>query len=208
MNKKIFYIVFLLLFIANYSHLNANILENKKRLVKNSNYFSNYLSGSVSLQKNDSQKAYGFFENIENLGTYHSEFNLKYVETLVNNGKIEEAYIFIKKLDKSYQSLYPFNLVLFVHDFKKERYSKLKSYIFLPKQSPNDPLLAELYQNLGLWVDLSNKNIEELNKKIDNSNSSFKNVSLTQKILINLYLDNPKNIDLYFNEISNKKELV
>ena len=207
MNKKIFYIVFLLLFIANYSHLNANILENKKRLVKNSNYFSNYLSGSVSLQKNDSQKAYGFFENIENLGTYHSEFNLKYVETLVNNGKIEEAYIFIKKLDKSYQSLYPYNLILFVYDFKKERYSKLKNYISLPKQSLSDPLLAELYQNLSLWADLSNKNIEELNQKIRISNSSFKNVSLTQKILINLYLDNPKNIDLYFNEISNKKEL-
>jgi Tfp pilus assembly protein PilF len=207
MNKKIFYIVFLLLFIANYSHLNANILDNKKRLVKNSNYFSNYLSGSVSLQKNDSQKAYGFFENIENLGTYHSEFNLKYVETLVNNGKIEEAYIFIKKLDKSYQSLYPFNLILFVYDFKKERYLKLKNYISLPKQSLSDPLLAELYQNLSLWADLSNKNIEELNQKIGTSNSSFKNVSLTQKILINLYLDNPKNIDLYFNEISNKKEL-
>ncbi len=207
MNKKIFYIVFLLLFIANYSHLNANILENKKRLVKNSNYFSNYLSGSVSLQKNDSKKAYGFFENIENLGTYHSEFNLKYVETLVNNGKIEEAYIFIKKLDKSYQSLYPYNLILFVYDFKKERYSKLKNYISLPKQSLSDPLLTELYQNLGLWADLSNKNIEELNQKIGTSNSSFKNVSLTQKILINLYLDNPKNIDLYFNEISNQKEL-
>ena len=147
MNKKIFYIVFFLLFIANYSHLNANILENKKRLVKNSNYFSNYLSGSVSLQKNDSRNAYNFFENIENLGIYHSEFNLKYVETLVNNGKIEEAYLFIKKLDKSNQSLYPFNLILFVHDFKKERYSKLQSYIPLPKQSSSDPLLFLL---LGL----------------------------------------------------------
>ena len=207
MNKKIFYIVFFLLFIANYSYLNANILENKKRLVKNSNYFSNYLSGSVSLQKNDSRKAYNFFENIENLGIYHSEFNLKYVETLVNNGKIEEAYIFIKKLDKSYQSLYPFNLILFVHDFKKERYSKLQSYISLPKQSFSDPLLLELYQNLGLWADLSNKNTEDLNEKINRSNSSFKNVSLTQKILINLYLDNQKNIDLNYSEISNKKEL-
>ena len=207
MNKKIFYIVFLLLFIANYSHLNANILDNKKKLVKNSNYFSNYLSGTASLKKNDSQRAYGFFENIENLGAYHSEFNLKYVETLVNNGKIEEAYIFIKKLDKSYQSLYPFNLILFVYDFKKERYSKLKNYISLPKQSLGDPLLLELYQNLGLWLDLSNKNIEEFNQKISKSNSSFKNVSLTQKILINLYLDNQKNIDFYFNEISNNKEL-
>jgi tetratricopeptide (TPR) repeat protein len=207
MNKKIFYIVFFLLFIANYSHLNANILENKKRSVKNSNYFSNYLSGSVSLQKNDSRKAYNFFENIENLGIHHSEFNLKYVETLVNNGKIEEAYIFIKKLDKSYQSLYPFNLILFVHDFKKERYSKLQSYISLPKQSFSDPLLLELYQNLSLWADLSNKNIEDLNEKINRSNSSFKNVSLTQKILINLYLDNQKNIDLNYSEISNKKEL-
>lgn len=207
MNKKIFYIVFFLLCIANYSHLNANILENKKRLVKNSNYFSNYLSGSVSLQRNDSRKAYNFFENIENLGIYHSEFNLKYVETLVNNGKIEEAYLFIKKLNKYNQSLYPFNLILFVHDFKKERYSKLQSYISLPKQSYSDPLLLELYQNLGLWADLSNKNKEDLNEKINRSNSSFKNVSLTQKILINLYLDNQKNIDLNFSEISNKKEL-
>lgn len=207
MNKKIFYIVFFLLFIANYSHLNANILENKKRLVKNSNYFSNYLSGSVSLQKNDSRKAYNFFENIENLGIYHSEFNLKYVETLVNNGKIEEAYLFIKKLDKSNQSLYPFNLILFVHDFKKERYSKLQSYISLPKQSYSDPLLLELYQNLSLWADLSNKNNKDLNEKINRSNSSFKNASLTQKILINLYLDNQKNIDLNFSEIYNKKEL-
>ena len=207
MNKKIFYIVFFLLFIANYSHLNANILENKKRLVKNSNYFSNYLSGSVSLQKNDSRNAYNFFENIENLGIYHSEFNLKYVETLVNNGKIEEAYLFIKKLDKSNQSLYPFNLILFVHDFKKERYSKLQSYIPLPKESSSDPLLLELYQNLGLWADLSNKNKEDLNVKINRTNSSFKNVSLTQKILINLYLDNQKNIDLNFSEISKKKEL-
>jgi len=205
MNKKIFYIVFFLLFIANYSHLNANILENKKRLVKNSNYFSNYLSGSVSLQKNDSRKAYNFFENIENLGIYHSEFNLKYVETLVNNGKIEEAYIFIKKLDKSNQSVYPFNLILFVHDFKKERYSKLQSYISSPKQSYSDPLLLELYQNLGLWADLSNKNTKDLNGKINSSNSSFKNISLTQKILINLYLDNQKNIDINFSEISKKK---
>jgi tetratricopeptide (TPR) repeat protein len=96
---------------------------------------------------------------------------------------------------------------LFVHDFKKERYSKLQSYISLPKQSISDPLLLELYQNLGLWADLSNKNTEDLNEKINRSNSSFKNVSLTQKILINLYLDNQKNIDLNFSEISNKKEL-
>ncbi len=207
MNKRFYYLVSLFLFITNYSHLNANILDNKKRLVKNSNYFSNYLSGSIYLQKNDLHRAYNYFENIENLGIYHSEFNFKYVETLVSNGKIEEAYIFIKKLDKSYQSLYPFNLILFVHDFKKERYSKLKNYISLSKQSFNDPLQLELYQNLGFWADLSNKNTQDLNDKIDKSNSSFKNVSLAQKILINLYLDNQKNIDLHFNEISNKKEL-
>ena len=126
MNKTFFYIAFLLSFITNYSNLNANILDGKKNLIKNSNYFSNYLSGSVYLQKNNSQKAYNFLQNIEDLGFYHSEFNFKYVETLVNSGKLDEAYIFIKKLDKSYQSLYPFNLVLFVHDFKNKKYSYLK----------------------------------------------------------------------------------
>jgi len=207
MNKKTYLLIILLLFIVNNSDLNANILDNKKELIKNSNYFSNYLSGNISLQKNDSQKAYSFFGNIENLGHYHSDFNLKYVEALVNNGKIEEAYIFIKKLDKSYQSLYPYNFVLFVHDFKKERYSKLKNYISLPKQNLSDPLLIDLYQFLNIWADLPNKNTNDINEKINRLSSSFKNISLTQKILINLYLDNQKNIELYHDEILNKKEL-
>lgn len=207
MNKKTYLLIILLLFIVNNSDLNANILDKKKELIKNSNYFSNYLSGNISLQKNDSQKAHSFFGNIENLGHYHSDFNLKYVEALVNNGKIEEAYIFIKKLDKSYQSLYPYNFVLFVHDFKKERYSKLKNYISLPKQNLSDPLLIDLYQFLNIWADLPNKNTNDINEKINRLNSSFKNISLTQKILINLYLDNQKNIELYHDEILNKKEL-
>ena len=207
MNKKTYLLIILLLFIVNNSDLNANILDNKKALIKNSNYFSNYLSGNISLQKNDSLKASSFFGNIENLGHYHSEFNLRYVETLVNNGKIDEAYIFIKKLDKSYQSLYPFNFVLFVHDFKKGRYSKLKNYISSQKQNLNDPLLIDLYQFLDLWADLPSKNISDINEKINLLNSSFKNISLTQKILINLYLDNQKNIELDFEEIANKKEL-
>lgn len=207
MNKKTYLLIILLLFIVNNSDLNANILDNKKELIKNSNYFSNYLSGNISLQKNDSQKAYSFFGNIENLGHYHSDFNLKYVEALVNNGKIEEAYIFIKKLDKSYQSLYPYNFILFVHDFKKERYSKLKNYISLPKQNLSDPLLIDLYQFLNIWADLPNKNTNDINEKINRLSSSFKNISLTQKILINLYLDNQKNIELYHDEILNKKEL-
>ena len=207
MNKKTYLLIILLLFIVNNSDLNANILDNKKALIKNSNYFSNYLSGNISLQKNDSLKASSFFGNIENLGHYHSEFNLRYVETLVNNGKIDEAYIFIKKLDKSYQSLYPFNFVLFVHDFKKGRYSKLKNYISSQKQNLNDPLLIDLYQFLDLWADIPSKNIRDINEKINLLNSSFKNISLTQKILINLYLDNQKNIELDFEEIANKKEL-
>ena len=207
MNKKTYLLIILLLFIVNNSDLNANILDNKKALIKNSNYFSNYLSGNISLQKNDSLKASSFFGNIENLGHYHSEFNLKYVETLVNNGKIDEAYIFIKKLDKSYQSLYPFNFVLFVHDFKKGRYSKLKNYISSQKQNLNDPLLIDLYHFLDLWADIPSKNIRDINEKINLLNSSFKNISLTQKILINLYLDNQKNIELDFEEIANKKEL-
>jgi tetratricopeptide (TPR) repeat protein len=207
MNKKTYLLIILLLFIVNNSDLNANILDNKKALIKNSNYFSNYLSGNISLQKNDSLKASSFFGNIENLGHYHSEFNLKYVETLVNNGKIDEAYIFIKKLDKSYQSLYPFNFVLFVHDFKKGRYSKLKNYISSQKQNLNDPLLIDLYQFLDLWADIPSKNIRDINEKINLLNSSFKNISLTQKILINLHLDNQKNIELDFEEIANKKEL-
>jgi tetratricopeptide (TPR) repeat protein len=207
MNKTVFYIAFLLSFITNYSNLNANILEGKKNLIKNSNYFSNYLSGSVYLQKNDSQKAYNFLQNIEDLGFYHSEFNFKYVETLVNSGKLDQAYIFIKKLDKSYQSLYPFNLVLFVHDFKNKKFSQLKDYIPLVRKDLSDPLLSELYHDLDLWTELSNNNVDKLKERSKKKNSDFKNIELTQKILISLYLDDQQNIESNFAEISRTKEL-
>jgi len=207
MNKTVFYIAFLLSFITNYSNLNASILDGKNNLIKNSNYFSNYLSGSAYLQKNNSQKAYNFLQNIEDLGFYHSEFNFKYVETLVNSGKLDEAYFFIKKLDKSYQSLYPFNLVLFVHDFKNKKYSQLKDYIPSLKKDLSDPLLSELYQNLDLWGELSKNNVDKFREKIKQSNSNFKNVELTQQILISLYLDDQQNIESYFKKISSSKEL-
>ena len=51
MNKKTYLLTILMLFIVNNFDLNANILNNKKELIKNSNYFSNYLSGNISLKK-------------------------------------------------------------------------------------------------------------------------------------------------------------
>ena len=208
MKKLRLFCIFLIVFISISRDLNANIFEDKNNKFNNSKFFLNYLSGIISFNKNDIEKSNKYFETIKDLGLYHSEFNYKYVENLVNKGKIDEAYSFIQNLGQDYYHLYPFNLVMFVHDFKNHKYNKIKDYLIVSNKNNLDSLQLELYLDLNLWLKLATNSSDD-NKNFfkDNlgSNSNFKNIFFVQKILINLFLNNEIQINNDFNEISINK---
>ena len=49
---------------------------------------SDYFSGIISLQDNKYRDSYNFFKNLENLENNHSKYSKLYLDTLVNNSKI------------------------------------------------------------------------------------------------------------------------
>ena len=61
---------------------------------------SNYFSGVVSLNDNKYKESYDFFKNLESLEDDHSQYSKSYIETLINNSKINEAFRYSKKLKK------------------------------------------------------------------------------------------------------------
>ncbi len=61
---------------------------------------SNYFSGVISLQDNKYEDSYTFFKSLDNLEDNHSKFPKLYIESLVNNSKINEAFKYSKKLKK------------------------------------------------------------------------------------------------------------
>ena len=73
--------------------------KNPDNLTKGKN-ISNYFSGILSLNSNQYDDAYRYFNKLNNLERDHLSFSKKQLYTLVNLGKIEEAFYFSKKLEK------------------------------------------------------------------------------------------------------------
>ncbi len=63
-------------------------------------FVSNYFSGVVALADNDYEESYNFLKSIENLETTHLQYSRSYVETLVNNFKINEGFRYSINLKK------------------------------------------------------------------------------------------------------------
>ena len=51
---------------------------------------SNYFSGIISLQDYNYRDSYNFFKNLENLEDNHLRYSKSYIESLVNNSKIND----------------------------------------------------------------------------------------------------------------------
>ena len=50
----------------------------------------------ISLQNNKYKESYNFFKKNENLEDNHFEYSKSYIESLVNNSKINEAFKYSK----------------------------------------------------------------------------------------------------------------
>ena len=91
--RLILQIVFLNIFLLTSSSVSLEKYYNGESL-------SNYFSGIISLQDNKYKKSYNFFKNLNNLEDNHINYSKSYIETLVNNSKINEAFKYSTKLKK------------------------------------------------------------------------------------------------------------
>ena len=93
LNKLIFQTLFLYIFLFTSSSMSLEKYYKGEAL-------SNYFSGVISLQDNKYRDSYEFFKTLENLEDNHSKFSNSYIEALINNSKINEAFKFSNKLKK------------------------------------------------------------------------------------------------------------
>ena len=73
---------------------------------------SNYFSGIISLQDNRYSETFNFFKNLENLEDNHSKYSRLYIETLINNSKINEAFRYSKKLKKKEINFFQSDIII------------------------------------------------------------------------------------------------
>tara|TARA_B100001123_G_scaffold431414_1_gene552838 strand:- start:478 stop:2181 length:1704 start_codon:yes stop_codon:yes gene_type:complete len=191
---------FIFLGISNSSYSKAlNFNQDAKNI-------SNYFSGMISFNNFDYFSSEKFFNNLNESGRNNQNFSSRYIQSLINLEKYNEAYSYSKKLEKKNSSNFESNLIQGLFQFKNKNYSKAKIYFDRLNPSFEHRLTFEPLQNsLKNWSEISASNKREnidLIKSMSDKYGRFKNV---QEAFAHCYFDT-SDVEKKFNEIINNEK--
>ena len=147
LNKLILQIFFLYTVLLTGSSFS---LENHNRGVSVSNYFS----GIISLQNNKYKESYNFFKKLENLEDNHSKYSRSFLQSLVNNSKINEAFNYSKKLKTKKINFFQSDLVMVSKFIKNNDFKKADEILTLSYKNNGTSLEELLSQIIFSWVQI------------------------------------------------------
>ena len=145
---------------------------------------SNYFSGVVALNSKKYDESYNFLRKLEILGETHSKYSKSFVETLVNNSKINEAFRYGMSLKKKNSNIYESDVVITSKLIKNENFNKAYDHINLLNNKDDYSELQNLiYQVILNWV-----KIEKFNLGLDEakkfSGRQVQNIKILTKLMM------------------------
>ena len=153
---------------------------------------SNYFSGIVSLQDNKYEDSYNFFKNLNNFEDEHSIYSKSFIETLVNNSKINEAFRYSKKLKKKEMNFFHSDIVIVSKFIKNNNFIKANNYITsIINKNNYTPLQELLSQIIFSWVKIEKLGLNylEAQKVFQLISPKYTNIKKINNIFLNCYFD-------------------
>ena len=153
---------------------------------------SNYFSGIISLKDNNYVESYNFFKSLNNLEDKHSFYSKSFIETLVNNSKINEAFQYSQKLKKKEINFFHSDIVIISKFIKNDNFNKADNYITSVINKNNYTTLQELLgQIIFNWVQIekSGLNYTEAQKVFQSISPKYTNIKKINNVFLNCYFD-------------------
>ncbi|MEK9680597.1 MAG: tetratricopeptide repeat protein [Pelagibacteraceae bacterium] len=189
----VFCITFILLStVDGYSLIKAN----NKKLYDNHN-IRNYLYGSIQFNDNEHNSAANNLNKLSLLRGKHLNYDIKFITSLVIEGKIDEAANIINDLRNLYSNIFIFDFVHSIYLLKNKKFNK--AIYFLNNIKNNDPIFEELKKSIYFWISIENKKFSH-NELIGNFQSRYSSISLINKFLSSKYVGN----DILYEDFNNK----
>ena len=189
----VFCITFILLStVEGYSLIKAN----NKKLYDNHN-IRNYLYGSIQFNDNKHNSAANNLNKLSLLRGKHSNYDIKFITSLVIEGKIDEAANIINDLRNLYSNIFIFDFVHSIYFLKNKKFNEAINYLNNIKN--NDPIFEELKKSIYFWISIENKKFSH-NELIENFQSRYSSISLINKFLSSKYVGN----DILYEDFNNK----
>ena len=200
LNKIILQMLFLVVFFY------STALQGLEKVYKGEKV-AKYFSGVISLISDDYEKSYYFLKDLKDVEDIHSNYSRTYINSLVNNSKINEAFKFSIDLKKKKLNFFQSDLILIVKLIDNQQYDKAFTQLNTINQKNNKTALQELLiKTILSWIKIEKDklNFYEANSLFDKLDPRFNNIKKIQKVFVSCYFDTP-NSNLEFEKlISNK----
>ena len=177
LNKIILQTLFLIVFFY------STALQGLEKVYKGEKV-AKYFSGVISLISDDYEKSYHFLKDLKDIEDIHSNYSRTYINSLVNNSKINEAFKFSSDLKKKRLNFFQSDLILIVRLIDNQQYDKA-------------------FTQLNI-IEKDKLNFYEANSLFDKLDPRFNNIKKIQKVFVSCYFDTP-NSNLEFEKLINNK---
>ena len=152
---------------------------------------SNYFSGIISLQDYNYADSYNFLKDLDNLENHHLEYSKMYIETLIGNLKINEAFKYSKILQRKDFNYFESDLIIISKLIKNNNFNQLDKYFASIKKDNYSSLQELLSQIIFSWISVekSKLNFNEAQEIFQLINPKFKNIKKINNVFLNCYFD-------------------
>jgi len=190
---------FVIIFFSTLEAKNANKFKDSSKI-------SNYFSGILMLNDYQYLNSYKYLKKLKGLEESHLSFSSNFVNSLVNSGKINEAYLYAKKLEKKNLNTFESDLIIGIYYLKTKKIDLAQKYFLTLKNKNFNFVLNNFVSNsIYNWSSFKDIDIKIAEENIDSINPKFENLKDIQKAFLHCFYGSKKT-EFYFKKlISNPK---
>jgi tetratricopeptide (TPR) repeat protein len=174
-------------------------LFNDQEKIQSKDYIKNYLYASILHQQKQHNLAALNFNKIDRLEGKHSDYDIKFINSLIVNGQFDQAVKQVLKTEDKYENILLFDFIKVIHFIKAKDYDVALD--LLRSLNINDLLFTELKSSLEFWILLEKADEFQKIQLIKNINSRYPTISLINQFLASNYINYANLYNIYNKKI-------
>ena len=172
-----------------------------------SNHISNYFSGILLLHENQYTESYKFLKKLNGLEESHINYSSKYLYSLINLKKFEEAFNYAKNLEKKNLDSFESDLIIGIYYLKKRQFDIAQKYFLkLKKRKSTFVLNTFLSDSLYNWSKFNDLDFQSAQNKIEATDPKFESLKNIQNVFLHCFYKSEKT-DIFYKELTSNTKI-
>ncbi len=169
-------------------------------------HMADYFSGILFLYSDDYKESYRFLKKLDGLESSHKNYSSKYLFSLINLGKFNEAFNYSKKLENKNLSNFESDLIIGIYYLKNEKFDLAQKYFTKLKNRNSRFVFNDFVSNsLFNWTSFKTLDFKKAEKRINEIESKFKNLRNIQNVFLHCFYKSAKTELLFKKLVSNEQ---